>query len=72
MGAITDKIFELLESGNNIEEHRSTGLIIRSQANFIDAAYEGIGDDRPKKKANTVIDQGDLYSRRHQAISDIP
>ena len=72
MGAITDKIFELLESGNNIEEHRSTGLIIRSQANFIDAAYEGIGDDRPKEKANTVIDQGDLYSRRHQAISDIP
>jgi hypothetical protein len=35
MGSITKKIFELLESGANIEERRSIGIIIKS--NWFDA-----------------------------------
>lgn len=37
MGAITNKIFELLSEGSNIEQSRSTGIIISSH--WFEAVY---------------------------------
>jgi hypothetical protein len=59
MGAITTKIFELLEAGTNIETQRATGILINS--NYFDAldcldgvALPGGGED---KKDNCETDK---------------
>ena len=70
MGAITQKIFDLLSEGSNIEQSRSTGIIIKSNwFNAIDGDDElslpGSGTDQ---KTDSLSDK----ERSWKTINDIP
>ena len=76
MGAITNKIFELLENAGQYEERRSTGIIINS--NWFDAVFGE--DERSRttrfhsKAGNYFEDSSDRIKAKKSnlAINDIP
>lgn len=69
---ITNKIQQILENGGEYEQSRSTGIIIKSAINFIDAAYDGIEEAPPKGKGNKDDDSGIVQKRGDSPLNDIP
>lgn len=70
METITQKIFELLSEGSNIEERRSREII--SKSNWFDAIDAGATETTPKGKGNKDDDSGIVQKRRFTNLNDIP
>jgi hypothetical protein len=72
MGAITQKIYDLLNEGANIETSRSTGIILSS--NYFDALDDDgqgtTGVDKKEGGRTNAADEGE--QKKKPDLNDIP
>jgi hypothetical protein len=71
MGAITNKIFELLESAGHYEERRSTGIIATNWFDALDDDGRGIKRSTPKESEGVGFNKK-RNVETNPDITDIP